>query len=99
MRLLVALLFIAVSCANTKSNTVDPRTGTTPIAAGDQGKGLSLTEGGAYGDRYDPSGWTGQSEPPKAVGGGPLPAPATSASTLPPSKDLNVTPPSKDLQL
>lgn len=139
-----------VACGTAaKPSAVDPRTGTTAIPTGNHGQGVAITEGGSYGDRHDPSGWSGTTTPPKGVGGGPVaqvpaepaapkaPAPQSSGSTtveptktvdatkvtpkaapkapaakgpeskkpspapassVPPSKDLDVSPPPKDLQ-
>lgn len=145
MRSVAILALLLVACGTaTKPSAVDPRTGTAAISAGSHGQGVAITEGGSYGDRHDPSGWSGTTTPPKAVGGGPAPAaeptaepktpppqssastaaeppkaapkapaktpalpkatepkkpsPAPAASSVPPSKDLDVSPPPKDLQ-
>jgi hypothetical protein len=101
MRTIAMLCLCVWSCASPKTTAVDARTGSTPIAREHEGKGVSLTGTGAYGESHDPSGWSGPSHP-TAIGGGPFPKPTASASApappMPPSKELDVAPPSKDLQ-
>jgi hypothetical protein len=104
------IVMTALACGgSTTPSASNARSGTAPIATTDHGKGISLTGGGAYGDRHDPSGWTGVSTPPTAVGGGPKPQPSVSAeppkaqppptpTIMPPSKELDTAPPAKDLQ-
>lgn len=41
------------------------------VANDTTGQGVSLQNGGTYEQRFDPSGWSGTSTPPGAIGGGP----------------------------
>lgn len=85
--LLIVLTSVVVACAGAgrERAATNARAGTAPIASGDHGRGVSLTGGGEYGDRHDPSGWSGVSTKPSAVGGGPLPATSAPASATPPA--------------